>query len=241
MTHSQNSKNWTFFQYDSKNCLFFFNVTRRIEPLFECLNELNPFVDWLKELNPVFFFFCQYDSKDWTFEVWFKELNLFFLNTTHRIKDWFFQFDSKNWMWLKALNPRFSTWLKKNWTFFSVWLEDLNFLLEICLIELNLLKKKKWLEELIFRKISIKIKKHFLMIQRINWALFSEWLKDFVEYDLKESNFFLWIWLQESTFLKICSKNCFKVWFAELNLFFSITYRMEHLRVWLKRIDLSLQ
>ena len=41
MTHSQNSKNWTFFQYDSKNCLFFFNVTRRIEPSF-----LNVSMNW---------------------------------------------------------------------------------------------------------------------------------------------------------------------------------------------------
>ena len=110
---------------------------------------------------------------------------------------------SKNWMWLKALNPRFSTWLKKL-NLFSVWLEDLNFLLEMSqrIKPFWKKKKKRWLEELIFRKISIKIKKHFLMIQRINWTLFSEWLKDFVEYDSKNRTFFLWIWLQESTFFK---------------------------------------
>ena len=56
------------------------------------------------------------------------------------------------------------------------------------------------------------------MSQRIE--LFSEWLKDFVENDSKNQTFF-WIWPKESNFflLKICSKNCFSVWFTELNFF----------------------
>ena len=177
MTHSQNSKNWIF-------------LTRRIEPLFECLNELNPFVDWLKELNPVFFFFfnmtqrielLKYDSKNWTLLP----------NTTHRIKDYFFNLtqriecDSKHWILVFQLDS-------KNWTFFfsMTWRLELSFRNMSHRIKPFWKKKERWLEELIFRKISIKLKKHSLMIQRINWALFFRMTQRFCWIRLKESNFF---------------------------------------------------
>ena len=123
-----------FFEYDSKNWTLFKNTTQRIE----------------------LFFFRKKKTQNWIFwEKWLKELNLFF-NTTQRIdpfllvydaNNWtLFQYDSKNWIWLKGLNlffcfnlterivffhmtQRIEPFLKndlKNWTFFSVWLKELN-------------------------------------------------------------------------------------------------------------------
>ena len=95
------AKNWTS---------FISNMTQRIEFFLKWLKVLNFFFFlkmWLKRIE-----LCKYDSENWTFP---------FFNTTHRIKDWcffFFQFDSKNWIWFKALNPLFQ-FDSKNWTFFS--------------------------------------------------------------------------------------------------------------------------
>ena len=113
----------------------FFIMTRRIEhPFWICLNELNPFVDDSKTFSKKKKDFQELNlSKNVTqrielFWVWFKELNLSFLNR-HRIKDdcfqydskhsiLLFQFDSKNWIWLKALNPLFQ-YESTNRTLFS--------------------------------------------------------------------------------------------------------------------------
>ena len=75
----------------------------------------------------------------------------------------------------------------------------------------------------------------FFMTQRIE--LFSEWLKDFVENDSKNQTFF-WRWPKESNFflLKICSKNCFSVWFTELKLF-SALLKEWNIWVWLKELN----
>ena len=89
-------KNWFFFskirlkaltKNDSKK--WFFSIDSKIE---------------LFKMTQVF----QFDSKDWTFEVWFKELNLFSIRLTELRIVFFLQFDSKNWMWHKELNLFFS-------------------------------------------------------------------------------------------------------------------------------------
>ena len=66
-TQKYDSKNWTFFQYDSK---ILFNTTQRIEHFFF----------WIRLKNSNF----KKNSKNWTFWTWLKELNLL-------------KYDSKNW------------------------------------------------------------------------------------------------------------------------------------------------
>ena len=126
------SKNWTFWNYNSQNWTVFF-VTQRIE-LFCCvlLKELNffwmtqriePFViyqKYLKELNLLL-----HDSKNWTFffENDSQNWTFFFLNTTHRIEPFFFEYGPKNWtlswIWRKELNRLIFEYDSKNWTLFA--------------------------------------------------------------------------------------------------------------------------
>ena len=85
--------------------------------------------------------FLWFDSENWTsFEIktWLKELNLFSIRLTE-LRIVFFQFDSKNWIWLKGFN--FSHMTQRigpilNMThriehFFSMWLKELNMIQSI--------------------------------------------------------------------------------------------------------------
>ena len=169
----KDSKNWIFSKIYSKNwtlCFekrieelnsFLFDVTQRIE-LFFCLTQrivsLKKITRWIE---PSF----EYVSMNWIFfSIWLKDLSL---SHNMTFKNWTF------WkIWLKALNPFFQ-YDSKNWTLFWTWLtetflnynskncflikydsqriepsfhkwfEDLNFLFQICLIELNLFWKKR--------------------------------------------------------------------------------------------------
>ena len=127
------SKNWTFFQYDSKDFEYFskiwtlFWIRLKESTLFLIrLKKLKFLVDknstlskelGLKELN-----LFEHDSMNWTFfnmtrriflkKEWLKELK--FLE--HESKNWIFEFlsknDSKNWAFLKKYDT-------KNWTSFQ--------------------------------------------------------------------------------------------------------------------------
>ena len=107
------------FQYDSKN-----GTLKKYDKLSE-FKRIELFLVWLKEL-PLFFqcdsknwtLFFQYDSKDWTFEVWFKELNPVFFNMTQRIE--LLKYDSKNWTFFLNTTHRIKDF------FFSFWLKELN-------------------------------------------------------------------------------------------------------------------
>ena len=103
------SKNWTFFQYDSKKCLLLF---QQYDSKNWALLKNMTFKNWT---------FWKIWFKDWTFWSMIQRIEPFFLNTTHRIKDWFFQFDSKHSILLFQFDS-------KNWTSFSIWLKELNFL-----------------------------------------------------------------------------------------------------------------
>ena len=122
----------TFFFYDSRIEPFFFSKTTQSTDFFQKYDSQN--------CN---FFFRNYDSKNWIFGVWLKELNLlkiwltewnFFLNMTHRIEPFFFEYDQRiglfSWIWSKELNRLISLiWRKKldllfkydekNWTLVS--------------------------------------------------------------------------------------------------------------------------
>ena len=155
-------KNWTFFQFDSKNCLLLRNITRWIES----------------------FFFFQYYSKTWAFfshNMTFKNWT-FLKNMTQRIELFkcdlepriILQFDSNNWIWLKALNPPFQ-YDSKNWTFFSQMTRrlELSFTNMSDRIKLFFLKKR-WLEELIFWKYQSNYTNFILMTQRIEFFFFEK-------------------------------------------------------------------
>ena len=96
---------WTF-SYDSKNWTLF-DMTRRIEPFWM----------WLKELK----FSTESESKNGFFRMWLKEMK-------------FFEYDSKIWNWLKALNLFFNLTHRIEHLFsricraefFWVWLTELN-------------------------------------------------------------------------------------------------------------------
>ena len=290
--------NWTLFrskelnilfEYDSQNWTLFWNVTQRIELDFQKIDSKNwsLFTRRLKELSPLH-------------------------KMTQRIEPFFSKYDLQQLNLLKNMTQRIEPSFHK-------WLEDLTFLFQICLIESNFfLKKKRWLQELIFWKYQSKYRNFILMTQRIefffwktwltelnhffhvthgiepffptwliviepfffwhdskNWTLFGIWLKElkmfhefltqknwiFFEYDSKIWIFFLecdsqnWFMTQRIEFffsvwqillnttqrIELFFENMFKelfsVWFSELNLFFSITYRMEHLRERLKELN----
>ena len=126
------------FKNDSMNWIwlkglnfFFFNLTQRIE-LFVC------FKMWLKELNfwtllqiwltlriqPFWTF--SYDSTNWTYFTWLKELNLIELSLKelnllfHDSKNWtLFWRDSMNWIFCDPKNCTFFVECDpKNWIFF---------------------------------------------------------------------------------------------------------------------------
>ena len=73
---------------------FFLNVTQIIEPFGMWLKELNFFLNVTPRIELPFFLQKKWDSKKWTF-----------FNLTQGMN--FFQYDSKNWIWLKEFNPFF--------------------------------------------------------------------------------------------------------------------------------------
>ena len=149
-----------------------------------------------------------HDSKNWTlFWIWLKELKIFMIFLTQRID--FFEYDSKNWTFFSWM------WLTEL-NFFRIWLKELNFLLNMTQrIELFVEHdSNNWLSSF-FRMTKILLN----TTQRI---------EPFLKYVPKNRTFF---------FLKICSKNFFQYDSQNWTHFFSITYRIEHLRVWLKELN----
>ena len=253
------SKIWTFFFL--KIWFKELNMTQWIEPFFPVwLKELNPFKKWLKELSPFFnmiqrielsfrnmsFFFKKIWLKELFFwkKTWLTELNLFLtwlienwtllFNMTQRIEP-FFQYESKNWIWLKGLNFFFvSIWLKElspflddsNWTLFSfsMWLKEWNPFLFRCDSKNWTLFLSMWLKEL---------------------NLFFVWpqeLKLFFQCDSKKKiEPLLLIPLTElNTFVKYDPKNWtfFWMWLKELNLFLNVTQIIELFFECTQRINL---
>ena len=131
--------------------------------------------------------------------------------------NFFFQCDSKNWIWLKGLNFFFSVWFNELNPFWT-WLKELNlfFLTMTQRIELSFRNKSFFwigLKELIFfcEKYHSKYWT-FFMTQRIERCLECGSKKWFFETWLTELNNFL-TWLIEID-------PFFSTWLKELNFFF---------------------
>ena len=116
----------------SNNCLLLRNITRWIESFFSIL---------LKDLS---LFSHNMTFKNWTFlKNMTQRIELFKCDLEPRI---ILQFDSNNWIWLKALNPPFQ-YDSKNWTLFWTWLTEtfLNYNSENCfLIKFDSQNSKNW-------------------------------------------------------------------------------------------------
>ena len=246
------SKNWTLFLDDSKKWTLFFllNMTQRIEQIFLNMRQrIEPFFFpwiWRKELNS--FFEC--DSKSWIFfERDSKNLFIFFFEKMRLWEMNLFQYDSKNWIWLKWLNFYFPNMTQRIEPSFSIWLKELNpFLNKTHRIEpffLNMIHRiepsfQKWLKKLNF--LSEKELNPFLenMTQRFE-PLFQEKLKELKLFlnqrieplfsDMTQRiepsflNMSQWIELFFSLRLKKMSP-LIKVCFKELNIF-CMTQRLE--------------
>ena len=192
---------------DSKNWTLFFSMWLKELNFFSVwLKELSLFWKLLEELNPLF----EYVSMIWT---------TLFLRMTQRLElcleydsmDWtFFQFDSKE------LNPFCHS-------------KELNLLL---------FHDAKKIEP-IFWNVTQRIEPDFQKFaQRIehsslgdwkNWVLFSEWLKDFVEYDSKNRTF-LWIWLKVlNLFFNMTQgiESSFSEWLEDLNFILHMSQRIK--------------
>ena len=125
-----------FLQKIFKELNLLLSMTQRIEPFRTWLQKLNFFWTWFTEMNLFSALLegwniWEYDSKNWTFLIWLKELNLLFY-MTQRIELFFCEnlcFFPKN----HKFEP-FSTWLKElNLLFYMTsrtelfLLEELNF------------------------------------------------------------------------------------------------------------------
>ena len=168
-----------------------FHMTRRIEH----------FLIWLKELKPS----TKSESKNGFFWIWLKELKSF-------------QYDSKNWNWLKALNTLFSNMTHR---FFWVWLTGLNTFFFKWLIELNIFLQmtqriepssqndsKNWT---FLKIISLQDLKLFLRLGR--WIFFNldQGIEAFFNNITQKWLTLFWTWLSEL--------NLFSTWLTELNPF----------------------
>ena len=233
------------------------------------------FLIWLWELNlffqrermnhriEPFFFDYEYDSQDWTFCIWLKELK-FFLNLTQWIEPSFFNMS-------RRIEPSFCVLYSKNWPFFWTWLTELN-LFFTSLEDLN--PFLMWHRELnlLFWSTTQRIEpfsKHdsknwtfcFNVTQRIEFFLM--WLKElissnvtqrielfsnvydsqnwtFSEYDSKNCTLLFSIWVKElNPFFKILltKKNLFKIWRKELNCFFQYDAKNEPF-LWFEKMNL---
>ena len=196
------SKNWTlffsmwpkelnFFQFDSKNCLLLRNITRWIESFF--------FFNITQRLEP---FSHNMTFKNWTFlKNMTQRIELFKCDLEPRI---ILQFDSNNWIWLKALNPPFQ-YDSKNWTLFWTWLTE-------TFLSYNNSK-------------NCFVKKYDSQNVK-NWTFFSQMTRrlDFSFSNMSDRNNFFFLkkrWLEELIFWKYQS-NCTKLfwWLKELSSFF---------------------
>ena len=236
------SQNWTLFECDLNNWTGFSKiwlqelnllhwVTQRIEPSSQNDSKNWTFLKiiWLQD---VLNFFVTREME--LFSIWIKELRLFFqqyhstmidpfFNMTHRIepfwKTWFieiepsFQHDSKMSPFL-SMTSRIILFYKmydsKNWNFWK--------------------KKdsKNW--TLFLFDVTQRIELFFNLTQRIEFFFFfSEWLKDFVEYDSKNRTF-LWIWLKVlSLFFNMTQgiESSFSEWLEDLNLILQMSQRIK--------------
>ena len=247
------SKNWShFLNYDSQNEFFFWNTntTHRTDFFFQydLQNWTFFFWIWLFFLTLNFFLntiqrseILQYDSEDSTFfsdmtqsielflydalwiELFFKKYDL-----THRIEPLFMNLFSR---WLKELKSFFLTQRIEPFLFSNV-TQRIELFFSKCLKEFNLSfiwTIFTWLKELNFF-FSIWIKEFFLMSQRVEPVF---------EYDSKNRPFFQmeydsknWTFQKKGQRIELfeCdSKNWtfYWVWFRELNLFLSMTQKIE--------------
>ena len=258
------SRNWSFFGYDSK---IFQNMTLRTVFFSNVTQKMNLFLNVTRRISTLFY----YDSKNWThfpnktlrleplyflnmtqrietinFWIWLTELNLLVLNLTQRI-DFFFEYDSRTWTFF------FFEYDAKNWTlFFLIPLKEWNLFL-VRLKEVNLFVT--WLKEMIF----------FLKITQRIELFFPVWLTElnFFWNESQNWTFFFWIRLTEmDLFLEYDAKNWtpyflnmtqriepfdFWKWLTELNLLFRdsknwtfflhMTQRIEVIFEWLKELN----
>ena len=207
---------------------FFFNLTQRIEFFFF-------FSEWLKD-------FVEYDSKNRTFLwIWLKVLSLFF-NMTQGIESSFSE-------WLEDLNlilqmsQRIKPFLKK-----KKMTRRIDLLKNISNYRNFLMTQR--IELLLKKTVTHRTEPFFHMIHRIE-PFFSTWLKELNLFFLtclinfffckkfKELNLLLSMTQRIEPF-EHDSKNWtfFEHDSQKWTLFFSITQRMEHLRVWLKELDI---
>ena len=137
---------------------------------------------FLKELNFFFLNFLWFNSKNWTsFEINMTKRIEPFFNTTHRIKDCFFNLTQKLNM-IQSIEPSFSIWLKelnlllangsKTWTF-SQNSENLTFF-------------GKWLKDFCKNIFLTRRIEPFSNMTPKNWTLLWTWLTEtFLSYNSK--------------------------------------------------------
>ena len=176
--------------------LFSLNMTQRIESFFEKNQRIEPllfnnmtqrielFMKGLIELNLFLWTSSQYDSKSWSL----------FLSMTPRVELFFFQYDSKNWIfssiWHKELcvfdymtqriEPLFE-YDSKNWIIFWVWLKEnrtLFFLKKSSMNRTHFLKMTQRNEPFGWKKSSNNWTFFFDMTQRIEPRFLEIWLKE---------------------------------------------------------------
>ena len=244
-------KELNFFEFDAKNWWSFSLKfwQQRIELSFQkWLNELNmtqriePFFSmWLKELN--FLFVSKCDSKNWTFELFYKygllwEFNPFEpFHMTKRIgpilhdsKNWtLLNYHSKNWIFFfmtQRIEPFFE---ETQWIEYFLWSKELYFL---CWM---------WSKELNLFLLNVTQRIESLLKNMKNWSFLQIWLRiePFLNlsYDSKKWTFFdmtqrikpfacdskNWNFSTKSE-----SKNgFFRMWLKELK-FFNMTQRIEY-------------
>ena len=193
------------------NLFFFFNITQRLEPFF--------LIIWPSRIEPFW-------------KIWLKGLNFFKCDLEPRI---ILQFDSNNWIWLKALNPPFQ-YDSKNWTLFWTWLTETYWVIitQRIVLSKNMTHKTqriepsfhKWLEDLtfLFQICLIEITFFFekKMTRRIDFLKISIKLYKLYFDDSKNWAFFFF-------FLKnMTHRNwTFFTWLKELNPFLNMTQRIE--------------
>ena len=256
------SKHWTLFfnrvnesnplfQHESKN-FFFLNMThktQRIETSFnKWLEELN--FSWRKtwptELNHFFMWprnrtlLSNMSHRNWTFLFFMTQrIEPFFLNMTRRMNLF-------SWIWRKDWSFSLKFWQNQRIEpSFQKWLKELNFLLELCLKELNFF----------FWKMT---RRNFFQYDSKNWTFcLIQRIEPLFRIMTHRCKFFLvWLtemWLKELNFLFYCDSNFFLTflkWLKELNFFskislkklltfFDMTHRIElRFRKWLTELNL---
>ena len=212
----KDTKNWTFFQYDSK---IFFNMTRRIEPFF---------LTWLKDF--VFFLLKKKTQRIWLFYVsqtctFFSKKNIFSKKkkkTTQRI-DPLLSLRLSKWNFfeirIRLTELIFFQYDSQNWKTFFVWLSELIFFSRnmTWLIELNLFLWTSFQDDSKSWSLSSWLKE-------LNLSCFPMWLKElksFFSKCLKEFNpSFIWTFFYMSQRTSLY----FSIWLKELNFFFQKEY-----------------